>query len=88
MKFSLAEDEDFQLTKKEIEDSVDSVIDSSITNLTIKISKEIDNEEILTQTLDLIYEDLEEKRIKIKQFFISQLETMTKEAFQNALETF
>lgn len=88
MNFSLKTDENFKLTKKQIEDDIDSLIDSSKINLTIKIQNEIKDKKILSETLEMIYKDLEEKRINIKKYFLSQLETITIESYKNALKTF
>jgi len=41
MNFSLETDEEFKLTKKRIEEDIDALIDSSKTNLTTAITKEI-----------------------------------------------
>ena len=87
MKLDLKTDTEFQNKKQEIEDRVDDIINSSKLNLSTKIREELkdENEDIIKKALELIDEDLEEKRINIKEYFVSQIETMTVKAFNNAI---
>jgi len=93
MNFNLKTDINFKLTKEEIENDIDSLIDYSKNNLTLKITKEIKAQEdidqqILKDILQMIYTDLESKRIHIKKFFIEQLENITKAGYEEALKKF
>lgn len=87
MKLNLNTDMEFQDKKKEIEDKIDEIINSSKANLSSKIKEQLKNEDekILKDALKIIDEDLEEKRINIKKHFVSQIETITIEAFDNAV---
>ena len=87
MKLDLKTDTEFQNKKQEIEERVDDIINSSKLNLSTKIREELkdENEDIIKKALELIDEDLEEKRINIKEYFVSQIETITVKAFKNAI---
>lgn len=87
MNLNLKTDVEFNTKKKEIFDKIDAIIDSSKMNLTIKIQKQLENESDLKteRVLEMIYDDLEEKRINIKNHFYSQLETITIKAFNEAI---
>ena len=87
MKLNLKTDVEFNTKKKEIFDKIDEIIDSSKMNLTIKFQKQLENESDLKieRVLELIYDDLEEKRIKIKNHFYSELETIIIKAFNEAI---
>lgn len=87
MKLNLNTDIEFQDKKKEIEDKIDEIINSSKANLSSKIKQQLKNEDekILKDALKIIDEDLEEKRVNIKKYFVSQIETITIEAFNNAI---
>lgn len=87
MKFNLETDEAYSAIRKQINDDIDSLIDSSLSNLSIAISKALIGEEqsIIDETLKIIKDDLEEKRKSLKKHFLGQIETMTKEAYENAI---
>ena len=88
MKLNLETDIEYNIKKSEIEYKIDVLIESSKRNLKNKISKRLKNEDenIINEVLKLIDEDLEEKRINIKKYFISQLEIITIEAFDEAIK--
>ena len=73
MNMNLKTDVEFNTKKKEIFDKIDTIIDSSKMNLTTKIQKQLENESDLKieRVLEMIYDDLEEKRINIKNHFLS-----------------
>ena len=73
MNLNLKTDVEFNTKKKEIFDKIDAIIDSSKMNLTTKIQKQLENESDLKieRVLEMIYDDLEEKRINIKNHFLS-----------------
>ena len=88
MKLNLETDIEYNIKKSEIEYKIDVLIESSKGNLKNKISKRLKNEDenMINEVLKLIDEDLEEKRINIKKYFISQLEIITIEAFDEAIK--
>ena len=88
MKLNLETDIEYNIKKSEIEYKIDVLIESSKRNLKNKISKRLKNEDenMINEVLKLIDEDLEEKRINIKKYFISQLEIITIEAFDEAIK--
>ena len=88
MKLNLETDIEYNIKKSEIEYKIDMLIESSKRNLKNKISKRLKNEDenMINEVLKLIDEDLEEKRINIKKYFISQLEIITIEAFDEAMK--
>ena len=87
MQLNLETDIEFQNKKQEIEKKVDVIINSSKFNISTKIREELkdENEDIIKKALELIDENLEEKRINIKEYFVSQIETMTVKAFNDAI---
>jgi hypothetical protein len=89
MELNLDTDVEFQNKKMEIEDRVDELIESSKMNLSSKIREQLkdedEDESTLNETLKIINEDLEEKRIYLKQHFVSQIETITVKAFNDAI---
>ena len=88
MNLDLHTDIEFQNKKIEIESKIDDLIEDSKLKLSLKIKEQLKNEEdnIIEEALKIIEADLEEKRINIKKYFISQIETITILAFDNAIK--
>lgn len=56
----------------EIETKIDNLINDSINNFTIKLKEQLDNDNY-EEIIKIINEDLETKRINIKEYFINML---------------
>lgn len=89
MKLDLKTDVEFLRMKKELEDEVDALIDSSKNNLYLNITSILDGSiDNTDEVLKIINDDLEEKRINLKKHFIGELEVITKKAFYEAISKF
>lgn len=89
MKLDLKTDVEFLRKKKELEDEVDALIDSSKNNLHLNIISTLDSSiDNTNEVLKIINDDLEEKRINLKKHFIGELEVITKKAFHESISKF
>ena len=90
MNFDLKTDKEYLAAVRRVEEDVDAIIDSAKSNLTRSIGRVLQKEGdgLTGEVLDLVYADLEEKRKNIKSHFVSQLSTLTEEAYQKALSEF
>lgn len=89
MKLDLKTDVEFLRKKKELEDEVDALIDSSKNNLYLNITSILDGSiDNTDEVLKIINDDLEEKRINLKKHFMGELEVITKKSFHESISKF
>ncbi len=82
-------DDRYLRLEKFIMNQVDTLIDSSLESLSgIETILEEDgtDKETIKETMKLINDDLEQKRVFLKRHFMSRIDTITEDAIKNAIK--